>query len=115
MILTRDQAIAEHKEMWLWIAEEIEKLKLCVNIGSCKIKYLSKKKYKVYPWGNCFLCQYDFQFSESVACERCPVKSTGEGNGCLGGLFFEVCHAETWQKQAALARQIAELPERENV
>lgn len=114
MILTRDQAITEHKEMWLWIAELIEKVKRCVNIGDTKSKYLSKKKYKVYPWNNCFLCEYAFQFSDSE-CEHCPVKSPEEGNGCLGGLYQKVVHANTWQEQAALSRQIAELPEREDV
>lgn len=113
MNLTREQAIAEHRKMWRWIAELIEKVKRCVNIGDSKKEYLSMLKIKIYPIDMCFLCQYANEADVCFPCRHCPVEKP-DGIGCLGGLYYKVCRAETWQEQAALARQIAELPEREN-
>lgn len=115
MILTRQQAIAEHRKMWRWIAELIEKVKRCVDIVDAKAEYLSEKKYKTSLKNECFLCEYGFQFDDEF-CKYCPVKfPEEEPDECFGGLYHKVIYAETWQEQAALARQIAELPEREDV
>lgn len=118
MKLTREQAIAERRKMWRWIAEEIENRRRCVDLRICKGRYLAEKKYgEIRPINDCFLCEYDFQdqFDKSKPCQKCPVKVKKEGEGCLGGLYYKVKRADTWQEQAALARQIAELPEREDV
>lgn len=114
MILTREQAIAEHRKMWRWIAEEIESKKKYLNISDIKYQYFSILKMKIFPIDMCFLCQYANEKLEHFPCRHCPVEYP-DGIGCLGGLYYKVNRADTWQEQAALARQIAELPEREDI
>lgn len=113
MKLTREQAIAEHRKMWNYIANEIERLKTVCNIDILKIHYLTNSRFKnkaILSW--CFLCEYSYKIN---GCESCPVNSLTKGKGCLNGLYYLVCNAESWQEQAALARKIANLPERTDV
>lgn len=119
MNLTREQAIAEHRKMWNWIADQIEIFKTVFSIDILKDLYLGTfKKVLIHPIESCFLCEYarnernkkDF----GTSCDHCPV-TRANGYGCLGGLYYSVCRAETWQEQASLARQIANLPERTDV
>lgn len=115
MNLTREQAIIEHRKMWRWIAEKIEKLEWRVIIWIWKESYLVRNGYKIYPRSGCFLCEYNSQFNDA-SCNHCAVKyPEEEHNECLGGLYKKVVYAETWQEHAELARQIANLPEREDV
>lgn len=113
MNLTREQAIAEHRKMWNWIADDIERLKTVCKITVLKSDYFMKSKFKneaILSW--CFLCEYSYR---NKGCESCPVNSPTKGTGCLNGLYYLVCRSETWQEQATLARQIANLPERTDV
>lgn len=119
MELTREQAIAEHRKMWNWIADEIEKEKMICDIDMYKDFYLTVlRKMTILPVERCFLCEYarkeKYKKYSGTTCDCCPVKGGG-GDGCLGGLYYSVCRAETWKEQAALARQIANLPERTDV
>lgn len=117
MNLTREKAIAEHRKMWNWIADRIEKGKNFVDIDERKDQYLEKLKIQIYPVESCFLCEYANRKKGKryqKPCRFCPVENP-DGDGCLGGLYYAVCRAETWQEQAALARQIANLPERTDV
>lgn len=121
MALTREQAIAEHRKMWRWIAEETEKQKQRVR----KQEYLVKHGYYDYlgniPLNDCFLCDYTFQEGlpdcslclldwdseqEDYMCER---KSENEdGYYCK----WYSTSDNNWQRAAKLAKIIAELPER---
>lgn len=112
MNLAREQAIAEHRKMWDWIADEIKNRKKVFDIHDLKHKYLKINGFK-YILGGCFLCEY----SESIreGCSACPLKPKNGNPECLGGLFWECVHEEDWQEQAKLSRQIANLPEREDI
>lgn len=109
MELTRERAIEEHRKMWNWFAEQIEASKRVLRIGDLKDDYFLKK-HKTRPIEGCYLCQYAYQ--EWLYCSDCIVEKP-EGTGCLGGLYSEVALANCWEKQAELARKIANLPERE--
>lgn len=129
MKLTREQAIAEHRKMWNWIADETLKRKEKVT----KCDYLEI----FFPNQNinslCFLCDYSAnrKKSENVSynkhykiCERfCPLKwGNDPKDTCVetyntldSGLFEKWCYSRGYKKAADLARQIAELPEKEVV
>lgn len=126
MELTREQAITEHRKMWNWIADEIESYKTTINIYKYKIKYciLNKNEYTseiVKYHYSCFLCYYT-----GNECSICPLIWNSEASEFMcelikddddkgNGLLEKCVRAETWQEQAALARQIANLPERTDV
>ena len=126
MKLTREQAIAEHRKMWRWIADEIEKQENVLDIWEVKKRYFAKNG--MMPIKNdCFLCGYTSRKQYYVKCEECPLDwgHVEGGLPCEGeawsdndekyGLWWKCVGAKTWQEQAALARQIAELPESEDV
>lgn len=112
MELTREQAIAEHRKMWNWIADEIERVKHSVYIIAYKKKYLEINGF-VDIKDSCFMCEY--VVNKHKTCEQCPINSWIYSIDCLGGLFEKCCNAKSWQEQAALARQIANLTERTDV
>ena len=119
MNLTREQAIAEHRKMWNWIADQMGIFKTVFDIYTLKDLYLETfKQMSIYPVDSCFLCEYArkerYKKHYGITCDYCPI-TRADGDGCLGGLYYAVCRAETWQEQAALARQIANLPERTDV
>ena len=45
MILTREQAIELHRDMWNWMADEIEKIKKVVDIWKYKENYCKANGY----------------------------------------------------------------------
>lgn len=108
MNLTREQAIAEHRKMWNWIADEIDKIKAPCDIHDLKCEYLKNSEFK-YVLRGCFLCAYS---DMKGGCIACPLMPDVNNPWCLGGLFRNCVYSEDWQEQAALARQIANLPER---
>lgn len=76
MKLTREQAIAEHRKMWLWISRQIMKdyvsNRMVKTIYSYKCDYLKK----VYPseriQSKCFCCEYVTQ--HGINCYKdCPL------------------------------------------
>ena len=78
MKLTREQAIAEHRKMWLWISRQI--MKDYVANEKVKIIYFYKCDYlnKVYPnemiTSKCFCCEYVRQTSKNRYCYKdCPL------------------------------------------
>lgn len=118
-MLTREQAIAEHRKMWNWIADSIEenqerlficglKRKYCLEKGLCKIKHF------------CFLCEFT-----KGNCDKCPLiwESDVTEYMCEDAKYYEdyegiwsrCRETRDWKEQAALARQIANLPERTDV
>ena len=113
---TRDHAIAEHRKMWRWIADETTKRQEPVT----KEDYFVAIGLEVIPFCRCFLCDYC-----GVICENCPLvwdsnisdfkcfekDRKGDGKGLYEKWFK--CTPDEWEQAAELARQIAELPERE--
>lgn len=119
--LTKKQAIELHRDMWNCIADEIERSKKVLDIFGLKRRYCKTAGFGRVMF-NCFLCEYAGHVAESYAnmCSYCPLEWESKFNEFMcehninagDGLWLKCCDAETWQEQAALARQIANLPER---
>lgn len=120
--LTKEQAIAEHRKMWRWIAEETKKRREIVKEEDYIKKYFQRDVILCH----CFCCEYTSQrggCADLFFCEFCPIDwnsecdelmcedydETEENNKGLLGLWED---AKSWQTAAKLAKQIAELPER---
>lgn len=120
MELTREEAISEHRKMWNWIADEIEKEKRYQYIEGLKKEYCDREGY--YIRNNCFCCEYTYT---KYICDYCPIewKSEVEDFMCIQkyeedddeGLYALCCNERDWEEQAKLARQIANLPERQDL
>lgn len=120
MELTKEKAIEFHRKMWNWIADTIETLKCIVDIHALKVKFCAED----YVINECFCCDYSYNKSCFNTCEKCPIDWESEVKEFMcqdkyitndyKGLYWICCKAESWQQQAALARKIAELPERKN-
>ena len=119
--LTKQQAIKEHRKMWLWIAEQTEKQEKVVG----KDEYLDLYYPNADIECNCFCCEYDKQQNAELThdCFNCPIDWDSERYECmcndktdlgddnLFALWIRTCWLENWKEAAKLARQIAELPE----
>lgn len=106
MELTREQAIKEHRKMWRWLAE---------HPGKQKQDYL---EFVEIDWrgmsSSCFLCEYVLGKYEKWECKHCPLD--WDERGCTNedkSLYDEWWYEHDNRRRAELARQIAELPERE--
>lgn len=130
MMLTREQAIIEHRKMWYCIAREIMRLKEVIDIYDYKHEYLHEKGL-YHIKNNCFLCEYcreeKFYFDFDL-CEKCPLDwgyltnerfypcegDFGSDNPKEYGLWWKCQKAKTWEEQYKLAVEIASLPERKD-
>ena len=110
-VLTKREAVRKHRSMWNWIADYIEEKKEAQRISELKEIYVNE--HNETPSFLCYCCEYDEQLDDD--CEFCPV-IWGSNSGCYGeeSLYHQCRYATTWQKQANLARLIANLPERED-
>lgn len=76
MKLTREQAIAEHRKMWLWISRQIMKdyvaNRKVMTIYSYKCDYLNCNFPNEKVKSKCFCCEYVAQHSESCY-KDCPL------------------------------------------
>lgn len=120
MNLTREQAIAEHRKMWNWIADAIEQCEAVISIPIYKKNYCISHGYKGGMECDCFLCEYASE--NNISCEDCILvwgnhkeDACCQTFGCFPGLYSKVTGAKTWKEQSDIARQIANLPEREDV
>lgn len=118
MELTREQAITEHRKMWRWIAEQY-KNKCDISPHQLKKIYLLKIGYDdpFLIQSCCFLCEY----TRERGCDNCPL-IWGTIKDCMGtsdehrGLYGKLmdCYLNRdIEKCVKLARQIAELPEKQ--
>lgn len=112
MKLTKEQAIREHRKMWHWIAGETERRQEKVYKEEYFNTFFPAEDIK----NGCFCCEYDSQFRG--CCVHCPLEwEPNEENMCCEYFYYSLyllwaCINE-YHEAAALARQIAELPERE--
>ena len=118
--LTKQEAIANHRKMWRWIAKETEKQRRIVGKGEY-FKSIRIKLFDVYnvPSCQCYCCEYDTQYYDT--CEFCPMDWGSEVmaymcnhkkyDGDRNGLFAQWSDTTSWQEAARLARAIAELDE----
>lgn len=132
MQLTKEQAVQEHRKMWNWIADQYEnktellnKTKCVDDLKRCYIDAAFPDETIEY---NCFCCEYDYQCDGIGVCKYCPLQWDSVYNVCmcvdkdrendsLYGLISDFNHNECIDDDfyycASLARQIANLPERE--
>ena len=117
MVLTKQEAITEHRKMWNWIADTIKEEKRIKDIRGLKRKYLEQKDLKIIS--SCFCCEYS-----NFECEFCPLEWNSNLNEFMceqkyaeddGEGLYALCYLEetSWVDQYKLARKIAYLPERD--
>lgn len=140
MVLTKEQAIENHRKMWNWIADQYE-LGYEKSIDNLKRVYGDL----FYPYkrilGNCFCCDYAGKSYDSdwiAECSKCPLKwpsdekegmcsdghhfiSLKNGRPIPSGLYGVLCDNDVGafklskKEKVEIARMIANLPENENV
>lgn len=134
--MTRHQAVEEHRKMWKWIAEQLERMSeeesKRIDIFLLKKAYINDhreeliKKYGIniteeIEYNYCFLCCYAQLLSGIIegnwVCDSCPVKVDGDfrRGACLGGLYGKTENYNPLEKRIKAAKIISELPENENI
>ena len=118
MKLTREEAIANHRKMWNWIADETERLERVVS----KSEYFQKHSisHNEAPHNGCYCCGFDLQFRSLPLCGACPInwgvnaeiKSCSDENSPYRKWVIAKHFFNDWKSAAKLAREIANLPER---
>ena len=131
MKLTKEQAVSEFRKMWNWIADETERRKGVVF----KEEYFVEHGMDPEDVANeCYLCEYDVQGdAEQQACYFCPIDfgemEEYDENGyqhtpCIDALTspfkkwckqntYCMCKKDGYDELAKYAREVANLPERE--
>ena len=119
MKLTREEAIANHRKMWNWIADETERWEDCAT----KSDYFKNLFDLPIPQNECYCCEYAQDIALHSVCSGCPLLWGSHFATCIfdgssenkRGLYVQwerACKEKDWQKSARLAREIANLPER---
>lgn len=111
MKLTKAEAIANHRKMWNWIADETLRRKKFVD----KDDYFETLGITSIPRLKCYCCDYDYNFINMSRCEHCPIdwNSGSFVLQCMNNVFFLwMSNLYNYKEAAKLARQIANLPER---
>lgn len=106
MNLTREQAIAEHRKMWGWIADMTEKLKRKVE----KEEYFREMGTSDIPRMQCYCCEFSIYYP--IGCEEHCIINWGGNRGCMNSYFEKWLFTYNWKEAARLARIIANLQER---
>lgn len=112
-MMTKQQAIEEHRKMWNWIADNT--LELGVKVP--KSLYFKANLYPAFdiPKNLCFCCEYAYEVEyEGLSCHICPIQWENDFCLCCGSAFFKWSNEMNYKKAAKLARKIANLPERED-
>lgn len=110
--MTKNKAVKYHREMWNWIADEIEKEGIVLDVPVLKMNWCDT--HNTHPIFSCFACAY----CGYKPCECGCLFDWGSGcdfTSCGRGYYRECDCAKTWQEQAELARKIANLSVREEV
>ena len=141
--LTKEQAITEHRKMWNWIADQLENHNdPGYDIHMYKVKYIKENFPHNDIRHNCFCCHYAVQENDGNVftnyCINCPLiwgtEDNTDGFFCKQGnrdipfedmyLFGEEGYGlwnyaqsltknHDYEEAAKIARQIANLPEKE--
>lgn len=122
-MLSKEEAIRKHRDMWNWIADRIKERKQPVNVGNLKQDYIEQHNENVGY--SCYLCQYCIDKVEDneryEECKYCPLdwESDGDEYGsyqCLDnndemGLYRKADRTVVWEEQYELCKKIANLKE----
>ena len=111
MLLTKEQAVKEHRKMWNWIAD-----KTLERRGKVTKEDYFREEYqnKICICNDCWCCEYDKQ-----NCEECPIQGDRANKTYCRNLsspYYELFKTENddYEMAAELARKIANLPERKD-
>jgi hypothetical protein len=117
MNLTKQEAIENHRKMWKWIAGEtlIRKYKVL------KEEYFREHNIPVYeiPLNECYCCEHAKLIKQPwiSQCEYCPIVWIKNISfyKCLyvNSPYYLWADTRDYVRASKLARQIAELPEKE--
>lgn len=135
--LTKEQAIAEHRKMWNWIADRLEEHHPGYDVYMYKEKYMEENFPNIDINSNCFCCHYAMQESKdnniSNFCINCPlvwgteadtddffceqgnydiIEALSLFNYGLWSYAQRLTENHCYNEAAKVARQIANLPER---
>lgn len=116
--LTKQEALAWHRKMWIWIAKEIARCKHAVYIIDLKRRFCLENNIRGLK-GMCFCCEYVHQINNYVSHEAClnlcpVVWQESTSKVCEFAEYGSVFECDDWKKQAKLAYKIAMLPERKS-
>ena len=114
--ITKSEVVQMHRDKWNWIADYIEKEKSRQFISGLESKYMIEHG-KEENYNPC--CEYNNQFNKYIRsyCTMCPIDWEAGGSWrCLvrGSLYMRISSQKYWEDQVKMARQIANLPERED-
>lgn len=119
-LLTREEAIRRHRELWYKIAEMQEASDKPIDKGQALLELGCLK----FPINYCWCCEYVLQFP-NAGCKVCPIRwpvKTIPKNPmdcsaiCLESIYSDWCscmQSNHASEGAIYARMIAELPEAE--
>lgn len=121
-MMTKSEAIAAHRRLWNWIADKTIERKRIVR----KTEYFAENNILNYPLNCCYCCDFaNNSYQENYCCD-CPLdwQSEVEVMPCEnlkkmnddGGLYSQWCRecgSGEWKEAARIAREIANLPEKE--
>lgn len=69
-MLSKEEAIRKHREMWNWIADRVKERKQLVDVDGLKQDYIEQHNESAEY--NCYLCQYCLdKVEDNEWCERC--------------------------------------------
>ena len=116
--LSKEEAIANHRKMWNWIADECLKRGMKVT----KKDYFSEMGIKEMPLNLCYCCEYAKSITEIAIetgfdCSKCPLiwSLIDEKSRCYGNdspyRHFDASFCEEYYIRKA--REIANLPVKE--
>ena len=129
--LSKEETIKEHRKMWNWIADEIMQLdeNETVSIVDLKLSYFKTHEIPEHqiPEMHCYCCSYAiFITNDSDSfCKNCPIVWTKDAidNKCVSlcspydklNHLLPLRHEGIDRKYlSSLAREIANLPERDD-
>lgn len=119
MKITKKEAIKNHRKMWNWIADQLEK-----GFYVTKSDYFKHHGITSVPHCTCYACEYNDQFIMKGGivcpelCAKCPIDwgkhNAGERLLCTyeGSAYQKFTCAQTFEEKAKYAREIANLPVR---
>lgn len=109
--MTKQEAIENHRKMWLWIAKRILKEQKCGYISTIKNLYFLENNISKVE-NDCFCCEYG-------DCIECPINwgtiSVDDGKlirkCCYISLYGSFINNMSYRKAALIAYKISKLPE----
>lgn len=115
MLITKREAIIRHKNKWNWIADETLKRGRKVEIKEYFDTFYGP--FDRIPHNNSYCCDYAYwkaNNNESI-CNVCPIEWKGETCPRPNSLRrkYRDCASYDYLLAAQIAKEIAELPERE--